>query len=51
MKERGKMKRMMTYEPVSFIEEIERRRLERLKNVKGTIGKSGGMKLWQFQKN
>lgn len=43
MKERGKLKRVLTHEPISFIQQAERRRIERLRNIKGTV--KSGMKL------
>jgi hypothetical protein len=43
MKERGKIKRSLTHDPISFVEKAERRRIERLKNIKGTV--KSGMKL------
>lgn len=43
MKERGKIKRLLTHEPISFVQQAERRRIERLRNIKGTV--KSGMKL------
>ena len=43
MKERGKIKISLTHDPISFVEKAERRRIERLKNIKGTV--KSGMKL------